>query len=311
MKILVCIKNIVKSDIEIDDAGRWVQPRGMEERGMSRFDENALEAAMEIKDIFSRGYRFDENRISKISGMGQYLKDVTVDVLSMGSHHALASIRRGMGMGADLGIHLVTGDGVGYVPGIVTASSIAALIDLLKKEHPCKTPGGLFEYDLILAGVMSEDMMQAQVGPMLASFLDIPCITSVVEISLNPDWQLPMDARAGSWGQDNHGAMDITVQRELEGGFRQEVSANFPILLTIQAGINQPRYPSLSNVLKAGKKKILSYNINDLSPYHEEGKTSLVSFEYPVKKREGIMLEGTREQKADKLAAILMDRGLV
>lgn len=291
MKILVCIKQISTSEIHPHESANWIAQQNVQDQGINPFDEYALEEAVLIKERYP---------------------DVSVDVISVGPDIAVESIRRAMGMGADRGIHVVTED-QGYVTGFVTASRIAATLrprDSLKSQN---LPHG--SYDMILTGVMSEDLMQGQVGPMLAEILAIPCVTSVVQLQCS-------DTMNG-----------VTVQREMEGGLRQEVRASMPLVLTIQAGINKPRYPSLSNILRAGRKKIFSCRADELFlegapdspclPSHGNRSSlhgmspvnsaliSLERLEYPVKKREAQKLGGTTEQKAALLMDILKQRDLI
>lgn len=317
MKILVCVKQIVTSEIKPDDSGYWIkQEKSSSSNVMNRFDENAVEEAILLKEQLK----------SQLSGNDS--SEICVDVISVGPPGAAESIKRSMGMGADNGIHIITED-LSYVSAAVTASRIAAMIKkegINKKDNAVpdsqqqKYSASLLEYDLILTGIMSEDLMQAQVGPMVAEHLKIPCISSVVAIELKDNMK------------------EIEVQRELEGGMRQNIKIRLPVLLTIQAGINQPRYPSLSNILKANKKQIWSLHVSELfpdnmngAPEHEKSfvhkkefmpesapviqsendPLNLVRLEYPEKKRASIFLEGSTVEKATELMTILKKRGLI
>ncbi|MBF0230336.1 MAG: electron transfer flavoprotein subunit beta/FixA family protein [Desulfamplus sp.] len=286
MKILVCIKQIPTSDININDSGKWITEGNNSSLAISRFDENALEEAILLKERFA------------LLGIS-----VDIDIISIGSQTAAESIKRAMGMGADNGIHVITED-KGYVSGAVTALRLATMIKKISKaENIIKmgdAPYSCCPYDLILTGIMSEDLMQAQVGPMLAEYLNIPCVTSVVNIKFDDNLN------------DNVDITDkIEVQRELEGGIRQNIKVKLPALLTIQAGINQPRYPSLSNILRANKKKILTYNIVDAQSSNSFDPLKVVRVEYPEKKREAKLLNGTTKDKAIELKNILKQRGLL
>lgn len=271
MKILVCIKQILTSEICLDGSREWISKGGNPTFAINRFDENALEEALLLKEQIKERFGAESS----------------VDVISAGGKNTAESIKRAMGMGADNGIHIITEDS-GYVSATLTASRIATMINR-NGEFPFSG------YDLILTGIMSEDLMQAQVGPMVAEHLKIPSITSVVHTGVN--------------GQMNQ----ITVQRELEGGVRQNVKVKLPALLTIQAGINQPRYPSLSNILRANKREIISCRVKDLFP--DETSTpdplQLLKLEYPEKKREGRLLNGSTREKAAELMAILKHRGVI
>lgn len=295
MKILVCIKQIMASDTLLSGSGQWIE-HGRSPLVISRFDENALEEAILLKE--------------KLKSIGS--ADVSVDIVSAAHAGATDGIKRGMGMGADSGIHIITDD-FGYVSASVTASRVAAMVRkkgkreelscedgdsslLLLSDRQKRRDSNLF-YDLILTGIMSEDLMQAQVGPMVAEHLKIPCVTSVVSTSIGEK----MD--------------EVTVLRELEGGIRQNIKVRLPALLTIQAGINQPRYPSLSNILRANRREINTFNVRELfsnePPSPAADPLHLIRLEKPEKKREGRLLQGTTRDKATELMAILKQKGVI
>ncbi len=289
MRVLVCIKQVSTSDINIDGSGRWINQGGSSAFAISRFDENAVEEAILLKErlIEKSATENSQAEDSEFGLKNNKTKDIVIDIISVGSKTAAESIKRAMGMGADNGIHLITEDR-DYVSGKVTALRIAAMIKSSK-----------IEYDLILTGIMSEDLMQAQVGAMLAEYLAIPCVASVVKVGLNHD-------------------NIANVERELEGGIRQSVNVKLPALLTIQAGINQPRYPSLSNILRANKKEINSCHVSELfsdnsSKVSEDidEPLNIVKLKYPEKRREGRLLNGTTEDKALELISILKQKGLM
>jgi electron transfer flavoprotein beta subunit len=138
---------------------------------------------------------------------------------------------------------------------------------------------------------MSEDMMQFQVGPMLARRLGIPWITAVVRESINID------------------AGFVAVERELEGGITALLDVRFPALLTIQSGINEPRYPALSKLLRADASKIQVIDAGTLNPL--ESKTKTTGYAFPEKKRAGLVLTGSSDEKADKLLKLLREKALL
>ena len=145
--------------------------------------------------------------------------------------------------------------------------------------------------DLIFCGAMSEDLMQGQVGPLMAEYLSLPCATAVVQVKI-------MSAGEG-----------LRVEREIEGGYREAVALELPALLTIQTGINQPRYPSLSNLLRANKLKLktLHVDVTDVRP--DPGRAA----GDPARKIAGWCFSGRVDipKKADKLLTILSDRSFL
>jgi len=235
-------------------------------KDISRFDAHALEEAIRLKQEF-------EN---------QGIDLVPADVVTIGPLESSKIIKRAFGIGADRGYHIVTGD-TGNVSSFETASKLAVVA---KKRS----------YDLILTGIMSQDLMSGQTGPMLAEILGFPCVTNVVKTNLTIV---------------DH---SIEVEQEMENGFRDCLSIELPVVLTIQAGINTPRYPTLSKMLTAGKKEIVTFNEAELFPGEAEpvrARETFVSMEYPDKTRSGYLLEGSLIDKAGELLSILQEKNLV
>jgi electron transfer flavoprotein beta subunit len=236
--------------------------QGSEDGEMSRFDEFALEESLALKDSVAEG-----------------MPAVRVDVITVGPDHVAAVIKRAFGMGADRGIHIVTRD-TQYVSAFVIASNLAAV-------------AGRVGYDLIFTGIMSQDMMAGQTGPMLAELLDYPCATGVVKNHLAHDTGI------------------VRVEREMEKGYTDCLEIRLPAVLTIQAGINTPRYPSLSKMLAAGKKPITTLVEGDLFPIPVRPKESLVAVEYPEQTRAGQRLGGTLDDQVRQFKAFLREKDLL
>jgi electron transfer flavoprotein beta subunit len=101
----------------------------------------------------------------------------------------------------------------------------------------------------------------------------------------------------------------IYVEREIEGGHRDTLELPLPAVLTIQSGINTPRYPSLSNLLRANKQGLKRIETTDLVQL--SSRENLVQLVYPHKTRSGMVLNGTEEEKATQLIRILRERALI
>ncbi len=270
MKILVCIK-------QCGDNG-----------DMNRFDEFALEEALILKE------KAKEQNQSR----------VYVEVICAGGSDAVKIIRRAFGMGADQGIHIVFQKKENEKQ-YISPFTIASLLSAAVRER---------EYDLILTGIMSQDMMYGQTGPMLAEILNFPCATGVVKIDFSLVDNLhetPINSfmnknliscceTAGESPGRSRGRY-IQIERELENGFIDCLAIKLPALLTIQAGINIPRYPSLSNLLAAEKKTIITRTETDLFPQPVEEKELYVSTEMPQKTRDARVLEGSLTDKVKQL----------
>ncbi|MBP8980318.1 MAG: hypothetical protein KBG09_03630 [Syntrophobacterales bacterium] len=259
MKILVCIKQILSpetgaatgsSDAEImkndlaagNERSRTVAGQADAERcwRMNPYDEHALEEALQIRER---------------------CVEVTIDILSVGPDRCRQVLRRGLELGADRAVQLrvmpppaddpenTVSSRVSDPPFpsrsfLMTPYETAAAIAAYLADRPA--------YDLILTGVMAEDGMQGQTGQLLAELLGIPCATAVVnERLLSPRGP-------------------IFVEREEDGGDRTAWEIDLPALLTIQSGINRPRYPALSHVLRARKQEITEVDVTALFPAPRE-----------------------------------------
>lgn len=240
----------------MDHYEEWIRSAALSLFRMNRFDECAVEEGLRVKESFPES---------------------KVDAISVGPPRCEAVIRRAMGMGADRGIHIL-GDDEPFLPPLVTASRIAA-----------RTVSE--QYDLFFAGVMSEDGMNGQVGPMLAEMLGIPCATSVVCTRVTDDRKA------------------VQVEREIEGGYRDALEMALPAMITVQSGINQPRYPSLSHMLRAKKAAIETISSDSLP--QAAPRDAVTRTEPPQRRRSGRVLEGTPADKARELIGILRERTLV
>lgn len=218
--------------------------------------------------------RFDGFALEEALCIREEIPDTRVDVLSVGPERVEAVLRRSLGMGADHGIHILT-ECDGFLSPFATATWIAAY-------------AGSCQYDLILTGVMSGDDMNGQVGPLVAEMLHLPCASSVIFRRMMPEM----------------GRM--YVEREMEGGLRDAMEIKLPALLTLQSGINQPRYPSLSKMLRANKHpmEVVPAGSLDLPTVH----LSVMQTTLPQKTRAGLILEGTPREKACRLLDILQNR---
>ncbi len=105
MRILVCIKQISTSDISIDESGRWINQGGSSAVAISRFDENAVEEAILLKEKLKNSFTSLPSSV-KPEKSNKAVSDceISVDVISVGKAVAAESIKRAMGMGADNGI---------------------------------------------------------------------------------------------------------------------------------------------------------------------------------------------------------------
>ena len=190
-----------------------------------------------------------------------------VVAVSAGPARAGSAIREALAKGADRGI-LIEDDRFSAADTLATARALAAA---LKKES-C---------DLILTGLQSDDAGFGQSGVILAELLDLPHATIIMEVN----------AREGA----------ISVKRELEAGWFQNVEIPLPALLTIQSGINKLRYATLMGIKRAKNKPLQRYSLDELGV--ELTTSQVIRRLYtPRKTKETQFLEGSPQEAAAKLA---------
>jgi len=148
--------------------------------------------------------------------------DGEVVVVSMGPARVQKVIREGLAKGADRGIHLEE-DGQIETDPLSVAKSISSI---LKEEN----------FDLILSGLQSDDTGMGQTGILIGEMLGMSTGTLAMETDV----------------QGNV----IRVKRKLESGWFQWVILPLPASISIQSGLNTPRYPSLRGIMGAKKKEI-------------------------------------------------------
>ena len=204
----------------------------------------------------------------------------TVTVISMGGEESNESLRKCLAMGADDAVRL-TDPAFGGSDGFATAKVLAEAIR--------KIP-----YDLVFAGVQAEDDGYGQVGVALAEILGIPHVSLVNRLEV----------------QDKK----MKAHRELEGGLEEVVEVNLPAVLTIQTGINEPRYVSIMGIRKVAKKEIKIFSMSDLNLKAEEVGLSgsdirLEKVFLPPVGEGAVMLDGKPEEVARKVFDILKDKG--
>jgi electron transfer flavoprotein beta subunit len=193
-----------------------------------------------------------------------------VVVVSVGDDDAEDAMRRALAMGAERGIRIWGSELAGADPITVAR----ALAEVVREESP----------DLVLCGVQSSDSVQAATGAALAELLGLPRVAVVTRLELS-------DGKA-------------TVHRELEGGLVDVTEVDTPCLLTIQTGINEPRYATLRAIKQAEQKEI------DVREPGELGEPAYrVRRMYVPPKGDGAeMLDGSPADVAQRIKEIVEER---
>jgi electron transfer flavoprotein beta subunit len=203
-----------------------------------------------------------------------------VTVLTAGPEASEEVLRMSMAKGAETAVRLAD-DAFAGGDAVATARALEAAI----KE---------MEYDLVLTGCMASDDGATAVGVALAEMLGVPHATYVVEMEI--------------------GEGKASVGRELEGGLIEKLDIKLPAVVTIQTGINEPRYASIMGIAKASKREITLRSASDLglerSDVGAEGsRTRVLGLDYPPVGEGAEILDGTPAEASGKLALVLKEKG--
>jgi electron transfer flavoprotein beta subunit len=223
---VVCIKQVPDTETRVKVAadGKSLDPTGVT-LILNPYDEFAVEQALRVKEQLGAG---------------------EVVAISLGPAGVQTTLRTALATGADRAIHLRCD---AAAPDALAVAK--ALADAIRPLAP----------GIVWLGKQAVDDDGAQVGPMLATLLDLPCVSVVAKFELN--------------------GAQANVEREIEGG-REVVEVPLPAVLTTDKGLNEPRYASLKGIM-AAKKKPLEERAVDLGPAHLER----VAFELPPARKGG------------------------
>ena len=191
-----------------------------------------------------------------------------VVVVSVGNEDAEDAMRRCLAMGADRGIRV---EAEGRLDPIQVARALAEVVQVESA-------------DLVFAGVQSSDSVQAATGVALAALLDMPSVAVVTKIELG-------DGKS-------------TVNRELEGGLVDVVEVDTPAVLTIQTGINEPRYATLRAIKQAEEKEIDVRQAGELGEPAAHVRRMFV----PPKGEGAEMLNGGAAEVAQRIQEIVQEK---
>lgn len=251
MHVIVCVKQVPDTtDVKIDPKTNTLMREGVAAI-INPFDMFAIEEALRLKE--------------KLGG--------TITAVSMGPPQAESALREAVAMGVDRGV-LVSDRAFAGSDTWATSYTLALAI---KK---------LGDYGLIVCGKQASDGDTAQVGPGIATHLDLPQITYVRKIEAV---------------DDKH----IVAQRLLENG-HEVVESSLPCVVTVVKEINEPRLPSLKGKMAAKKAQIVKWTAQDIGA--EAPKTGLdgsptkvVKIFTPPARPGGQILKGEPETVVPKL----------
>jgi electron transfer flavoprotein beta subunit len=204
----------------------------------------------------------------------------SVTVVTVGGEDDEEVLRREMAMGANQGV-LITDETFNGSDGRGIATILKAFV---QKGH----------YDLILTGVQAEDG-GAQIGGMLAALLDYPFASLVNSIEV-------LEGRK------------LKISREIEGGNKEMNEIDLPCVLSIQTGINEPRYVGMRGIRQVASLPVPTFSASELGIAENTvgaaaARVKRVDYFIPSLGKGAEILHGSREENIDKVLELVAAKG--
>ena len=199
----------------------------------------------------------DDNAIEEAVKIKESGKAKEVGAITIGDDKAQETVRKALAVGADRGIHV-------KVDGIVEPLAVSKILKkIVEKENP----------DLVFMGKQAIDDDCNQTGQMLAAILNWPQATFASKIEVKEK--------------------SLEVTREIDEGL-ETIEVNIPAIVTCDLRLNEPRYASLPNIMKAKKKPLEQLNASDLG-VDTKARIEQIKVEEPPKRKAGIKVASVSE----------------
>ena len=199
----------------------------------------------------------DDNAVEEAVKIKESGKAKEVIAVTIGEEKAQETVRKALAVGADRGIHI-------KVNGIVEPLAVAKILKkIVEKEQP----------QLVFMGKQAIDDDCNQTGQMLAALLNWPQATFVSRVEIKDK--------------------TLEVIREVDEGL-ETLEVNIPSIVTCDLRLNEPRYASLPNIMKAKKKPIEQINTDDLG-IDIKPRINQIKVEEPPKRKSGVKVASVAE----------------
>ena len=199
----------------------------------------------------------DDNAIEEAVKIKESGKAKEVVAITIGDDKAQETVRKALAVGADRGIHV-------KVEGIIEPLAVSKILKkIVEKENP----------DLVFMGKQAIDDDCNQTGQMLAAILNWPQATFASKIDVKEK--------------------SLEVTREIDEGL-ETIEVNIPAIVTCDLRLNEPRYASLPNIMKAKKKPLEQLNASDLG-VDTKARIEQIKVEEPPKRKAGIKVASVSE----------------
>ena len=211
----------------------------------------------------------DDNAIEEAVKIKEAGKATEIVAITVGEDKAQETVRKALAVGADRGIHVKT-------QGVLEPLAVSKIIHkIVEKEKP----------DLVFMGKQAIDDDCNQTGQMLSALLNWPQATFASNIEVKEN--------------------SLEVTREIDEGL-ETIEINIPAIVTCDLRLNEPRYASLPNIMKAKKKPIEEINVSDLG-IDITPRVQQLKVEEPPKRKAGIKVANVAElvQKLKNEAKVL------
>ncbi len=210
MKIIVLVKMVPDGEANVVIKGNG-EIEIEEKYELNYFDELAVEEAIRLKERYS---------------------DIHVTAITFGPKRTIEALRKAIAMGADHAVYIPYKETSYPLDPFMTARVLGEAIRKI-------------DFDLIICGRKATDDESSQVGPMIAEFLSIPHVSSVVDVDIEDENKTVM------------------VKRDYEGG-KEVLKCSLPMLISAQKGLNEPRTPTIQGVMKGMKLKPEVIELSDI-----------------------------------------------
>ena len=200
---------------------------------------------------------FDEIAVEEALRLKEKSIAQEVITVSIGNDSVVETIRTSLALGADRAIHVKTDSDT-------ESLGIAKILSKIVEEE---------KIDLVICGKQAIDDDNNQTGQMLAGNLNWPQATFVSSVEILNN--------------------ELTSEREIDGGL-EKIKIKLPCVVTTDLRLNEPRYVTLPNIMKAKKKEIKTITFNDLNVTYEN-KLNVISVEEPPVRQAGMMVPSVEE----------------
>ncbi|ELZ87427.1 electron transfer flavoprotein subunit beta [Haloferax elongans ATCC BAA-1513] len=224
---------------------------------------------------------WDEYAVEEAVQLAEEDDDVEVVSVTIGPERSEETIRMALAKGVDRAIR-VWDDALEDVDLLDVGAKTRLLSAVVEAEEP----------DFVLTGVQANDDSFGATGVSLASAIDFEWAAVVNDLELEGDV--------------------ANVRRELEGGVEELTEVDLPAVLSIQTGINEPRYASLRGIRQAQSKEIKPMSLSDLGldASAVESDLELTDMYEPETESDAVYFEGDAGEQAAELATVLREKGV-